>query len=212
MNNEANAPQVSPASRRSRTVALTETAILIAIILLMAYTPIGYIRAGVLTITLISIPVAIGAIVIGPAAGALLGGVFGITSFTQALMGTSLLTSALLQINPFLTLILCVGTRILAGWLTGVIFRAIHKRIPKPSYFIGGFAMPFLNTVFFMSALVLFFWNSPAVQESAARLGAVNPLIFVVLSISVNAVVEWISGTVVAGLIGAALHRAGFAR
>ena len=62
---------------------LVEMALLVAIILLMAFTPIGYIKTAGLEITLIVIPVAVGAVTLGPAAGAILGGVFGIPSFIQ---------------------------------------------------------------------------------------------------------------------------------
>ena len=62
---------------------LVEMALLVAIILLMAFTPIGYIKTAGLEITLIVVPVAVGAVTLGPVAGAILGGVFGITSFIQ---------------------------------------------------------------------------------------------------------------------------------
>lgn len=57
---------------------LVEMALLVAIILLMAFTPIGYIKTAGLEITLIVVPVAVGAVTLGPTAGAILGGVFGI--------------------------------------------------------------------------------------------------------------------------------------
>ena len=53
---------------------LVEMALLVAIILLMAFTPIGYIKTAGLEITLIVIPVAVGAVTLGPAAGAIFGG------------------------------------------------------------------------------------------------------------------------------------------
>lgn len=56
---------------------LVEMALLVAIILLMAFTPIGYIKTAGLEITLIVVPVAVGAVTLGPTAGAILGGVFG---------------------------------------------------------------------------------------------------------------------------------------
>lgn len=48
-------------------------ALLVAIILLMAFTPIGYIKTAGLEITLIVVPVAVGAVTLGPTAGAILG-------------------------------------------------------------------------------------------------------------------------------------------
>ena len=69
--------------KKFSTKYLVEMALLVAIILIMAFTPIGYIRTAGLEITLIVVPVAVGAVTLGPAAGAILGGVFGITSFIQ---------------------------------------------------------------------------------------------------------------------------------
>ena len=58
-------------------------AILVAIMLIFAYTPLGYLKAGPIEITFMVLPVAIGAIILGPAVGAILGGIFGVTSFIQ---------------------------------------------------------------------------------------------------------------------------------
>ena len=57
---------------------------LVAIILIMAFTPLGYIKTAGIEITLIVVPVAVGAVTLGPAAGAILGGVFGLASFCAA--------------------------------------------------------------------------------------------------------------------------------
>ena len=47
-----------------------QMAILIAVLLVMSYTPLGYLKIGLLSISLLSIPVVIGAMLVGPAAGA----------------------------------------------------------------------------------------------------------------------------------------------
>lgn len=95
--------------KKFSTKYLVEMALLVAIILIMAFTPIGYIRTAGLEITLIVVPVAVGAVTLGPAAGAILGGVFGITSFIQC-FGMSPFGAALLGINGFLTFLVCVPT------------------------------------------------------------------------------------------------------
>ena len=64
-----------------KTVRLSRLALFSALILLLNYTPLGYIRVFALEITLIIIPVTLGAMLLGPADGAILGGVFGLTSF-----------------------------------------------------------------------------------------------------------------------------------
>ncbi|MEG1292370.1 MAG: ECF transporter S component, partial [Lachnospiraceae bacterium] len=63
-------------NRKVNTVYLVQMALLIAIILIMAFTPIGYIRTLGMDITLIVVPVAVGAVVLGPMAGTVLGAVF----------------------------------------------------------------------------------------------------------------------------------------
>lgn len=136
--------------KKFSTKYLVEMALLVAIILIMAFTPIGYIRTAGLEITLIVVPVAVGAVTLGPAAGAILGGVFGVTSFIQC-FGMSPFGAALLGINGFLTFLVCVPTRILMGWLTGLIYKGLRKtKLPSgASVTISNLCCPLLNTTFF---------------------------------------------------------------
>lgn len=173
------------------TVYMVEMALLIAIILIMAFTPIGYIRTLGLEITLIVVPVAVGAVTLGPTAGAVLGGVFGITSFIQC-FGMSPFGAVLLSINPVYTFIVCVLSRILMGWLTGLLYQAFIKFHPlkKVSVVLANLCCPLLNTLFFMGTLTLFFYHTEYIQGIAAGLGAGNPLIFILLFVGVNGLIE----------------------
>ena len=92
------------------TKKFVELALLVAIIIVLAFTPLGYIKTLGLEITLIVVPVTVGAITLGPAAGAVLGLVFGLTSFIQC-FGMSAFGAALFQINPFTTCIVCIVPR-----------------------------------------------------------------------------------------------------
>ena len=183
---------------------MSEMAILIAIILLMAFTPIGYIRTAGLEITLISIPVIVGAIVLGPAAGAILGGLFGLTSFLQCVMGLSAFGTMVLQISPWKTAIVCIPTRLLMGWLAGLIFKAFKKK-NFWAYSIPSLCGALLNTLFFMSALLLLFWHTDFIQNIAASLGAKSILGFVVAFVGVNGLVEAITCFVIAGAVSIAV-------
>ena len=80
---------------------MVELAMMIAIILLMSFTPLGYLRTPGLSITLLTIPVAVGAIILGPKGGAVCGLAFGATSFYMAVTGSSAFAAALFNINPF---------------------------------------------------------------------------------------------------------------
>ena len=68
-----------------------------AILLLLALTPLGYIRTPILNITILTVPIAIGAIALGPTAGAVLGFVFGLTSAWSAISGGGGMTTLLFQ-------------------------------------------------------------------------------------------------------------------
>ena len=70
-------------SSTNRTRTLTTLGILTAIILVMTFTPLGYIKTMGLEITLLHIPVILGAALTGPVGGMVLGAVFGFTSFFQ---------------------------------------------------------------------------------------------------------------------------------
>ena len=97
----------TPKTRRQKNVLLVETAMLAAIVVVMALTPIGYLRVGPLELTLIMVPVIIGAVTCGPAVGALLGGVFGVTSFVQCFMGSPL-GAILISQSIVRTFLVCV--------------------------------------------------------------------------------------------------------
>ena len=144
---------------------MVQTAILTAIIILMAFTPIGYIKTAGLEITLIMIPVAVGAILMGPGTGALLGTIFGITSFIQC-FGFSAFGAVLLELNPIYTFILTIVPRVLMGWLVGLIFRTLH-RIDKTnfiSFAVASLSGAVLNTVLFIGGLFLLFGNTEYIR------------------------------------------------
>lgn len=183
---------------------LVELALFVAIILLMAFTPIGYIKTAGLEITLIVVPVAVGAVTLGPTAGAILGGAFGITSFIQC-FGMSAFGAILLEVNPFFTFLVCVPTRILEGWLTGVIYRGMCKtKLPSAARVtISNFCCPVLNTVFFMVALVVLFAGT--MRE---RFGMTQVLPFVAAFVGINGVVEALACFVLGATISVALKKA----
>lgn len=183
---------------------LVEMALLVAIILLMAFTPIGYIKTAGLEITLIVVPVAVGAVTLGPTAGAILGGVFGVTSFIQC-FGMSQFGALLLGINPFFTFLVCVPTRILMGWLTGFIYYGLRKTaLPSTaSVTIASLCCPLLNTTFFMGSLVTLFAGT---MRESFGMGKVLPFIYTF--VGVNGVVEAIVCFVVGTAISMALKKA----
>ena len=196
--------------QQSNTRRMAQLALFIAIIFVMRITGLTRIPIGPLYMTLSMIPIAIGAMLIGPAGGAVLGLVYGCTSLYDAITDASVMTGAFFQVSPVHTVLLCVGTRVLGGFLTGWLFRAVHKidRTKTVSYFIGGLLAPVLNTVLFMGYIVLFFYHTEFVQNMVVKLGASGPLMLVVLMVGVQGLLEAAGGLVIGGAVTKAVAHA----
>ena len=195
---------------------MVELAVLLAILLMLEITGLGMFKTFGLELTILQIPVILGAIILGPSAGAILGGAFGLLSFWEC-FGKSQFGATLLGINPFLTFLVCVPTRILMGWLCGLIFRAMDRKLAGTkgdfaSYVVASLSGALLNTLFFMTTLCLCFYHTEYIQGFASALGAGNVLPFIVLFVGVQGLVEAALCTVVGAGVGKgvrhALHRA----
>lgn len=182
--------------------------LLAAVLLIMSYTPLGYMYIGPLAITLNVIPVAVAAISLGPAAGAVIGAVFGLTSFLQCIGvgGMSAMGAVLFEISPVLAFIQRFVPRVLMGFLVGLVYKAISKiNKPKIACFVSGFCAALFNTVLFMTALILLFGSSDYVQE---LMGGKNVIVFICSFVGINAVFEMIASTLITGAVGTALKKA----
>lgn len=182
-------------------------AMLCAILLVMSFTPLGYLNIGPLAISLNMIPVGIGAMALGPVGGMILGGMFGITSFLQCLGigGTSAMGVILFEISPILAFVQRFVPRLLAGLLSGHIYIGVKKLLGSTAAgFVTGFCAALLNTVLFMLALVLLFGNTDYMQS---LIGGKNVILFICGFVGINAVVEMIAATAAVGVIGKVLNQ-----
>ena len=176
------------AKATEKTRRLVQMSILIAIMLILAFTPLGYLKVGAIEITFMTIPVVVGAILLGPASGAVLGGVFGLTSFIQC-FGMSTFGAALLNINPFLTFLVCMVPRVLMGYLSGVIFQLLHRggKTKILSFAVSSLSGAVLNTVFFVTMLMLLFGSSDYMMSMRGGMGLLS---FLAAFVGINGLVE----------------------
>lgn len=190
----------------TRTRVMTRAALLVAIELAMKLIGLGSVPVGPLYMSFLTLPIAVGAITMGPAVGAVLGGVFGAVSFYDAITGASAMTGALFQVSPLHTFILCVGMRVLMGAGVGLVFRLLKKldRSRSWSYILSAMCAPAFNTLFFMGYIVLAFYGCDYVQNLVSVKEAANPLMFVVLLVGVQGVAEFL----VSGILGGVVARA----
>lgn len=184
---------------------LVRVSVLVAIMLLLEVTGLGMIKTAGLEITILLVPVIVGAIVMGPATGMLLGAVFGLISFWEC-FGKSAFGVVLLGINPIFTFLVCVPTRMLAGWLCGLAFKGLNKLDKSNLWSFGaaGLIGALSNTALFMSTLCLFFYRTDFIQGFVASFGSANPFLFVLAFVGINGLVE----AVVCFFTGAAIAKA----
>lgn len=192
-------------SKSQKTVYLVELALLIAVIVIMAFTPIGFIKTMGLEITLIVVPVAVGATLLGPKGGAVLGGVFGLVSFIQC-FGFSPFGAVLLGMDAFKTFLTCFIPRLLTGFLTGLIYVGIKKTKAKGfAELIANLCCPLLNTIFFMTFLTSFFYATDYIRGFADSLGARNPFMFIILFVGINGLFEAAACFIIGSAVSKAL-------
>ncbi len=144
-------------NKRFTTAQLTLLGLMAAILLLMAYTPLGYLNIGPLAISFNVIPVAISAVVLGPVGGAVAGAIFGLTSFLQCIGvgGSSAIGSSAFWYQSGLCFYPAICTTTSRWYLpTDTSYRGMRKvNNTYVACAVTGFFSAFLNTLFFMAAL-----------------------------------------------------------
>lgn len=189
---------------------LIELALLVAILLVMNVTGLAMIPLPGQYASIMTVPVAIGAMMLGPLAGTVLGFTMGCISFYTAIktgFSTLILAGYSGGTMILLSFINTIVTRTLMGLCVGWLFKAIHKidRTKTISYYIGGIAAPLLNTLFYMTVLVIIFLNAPTLEavlgaELMAKLQD-NVLLFVAAYVGVQALIEAAVGCIISGSI-----------
>ncbi len=141
----------------SATLKMVELAILTAIVLVLqlAGTAAKLTALGT-SISLVLIPIVLGAVLLGPVSGAWLGGVFGCVTYLMGVFGADGFTFILFTEHPFLTALVCFGKGIAAGWCAGMVYRLLNKRVPTASMFLAAATAPVVNTgLFILGALLM---------------------------------------------------------
>ena len=189
---------------------MVSVALMAAIVILLANTPLGMIQLPIIKATTVHIPVIIGAVLLGPSAGAILGGVFGICSMISNTTAPTLLSFAF---SPFLaedllgvvkTLWIAIGCRILIGVVAGWVWIGLRKLRLSPwvALPITGFVGSMVNTVFVMGSIYVLLASQYAAAKEVA-LAAVWGLIMA--TVTASGIPEAIAAAVLVTALGKAL-------
>ncbi|WP_040196028.1 ECF transporter S component [Candidatus Soleaferrea massiliensis] len=195
--------------KNKTTRTMVQIALLCAIEIVLALTPLGFIPLGFTRATTIHIPVIIGACLMGPAAGGFLGGVFGVLSL---LINTFTPTATSFVFTPFYSVgnmsgnlwsvVIALVPRILIGVVAGYLFRFFTRKNfnQTASLAICGVAGSLVNTLLVMGGIYVFFGDAYA----AAQNKPIEALFgFIMGIIGVNGVPE----AIVAGILVAAITK-----
>lgn len=198
---------------RKDTRWMVGVALMAAIIVLLANTPLGMIQLPVIKATTVHIPVILGAILFGPMAGCVLGGVFGLCSMVSNTVAPTLLSFAF---SPFMSttglvgaakaIWISFGCRVLMGVVVGWLWIGLKKlklndMIALP---VVGFIGSMTNTILVMGSIYFLL----AEQYAAAKQVAITAVYGLVMATVTGAgVMEAIAALVLVAAIGKALLR-----
>ena len=190
---------------------LVQLALMAAVVVVLANTPLGMIQLPIIKATTVHIPVIIGAVLLGPLAGGILGGVFGICSVISATTAPTLLSFAF---SPFMStsglpgavkaLWIAIGCRILigvvAGWLWIALQRAcLNEMVALP---VVGFVGSMTNTVLVMGSIYVLL----GAQYAEAKNVAMSAVLGLVMgTVTANGIPEAAAAAVLVAVIGKAL-------
>ena len=198
-------------TRKHDTKWMVGVALMAAIIVLLANTPLGMIQLPIIKATTTHIPVIVGAILLGPMAGCILGGVFGICSLisnTIAPVAVSICFSPFLSqtglVGALKATWVSVGCRILIGFVAGWLW-IILKKLRLADYIalpVVGFIGSMTNTVTVMGSIFFLF----RAEYAAANQTSVELVYDMIIGVVAGAgVMEAIAALVLVTAIGKAL-------
>ena len=135
------------------------------------------------SITLVLVPIIIGAALLGSAWGGWLGFVF---AMTVLLSGGA---AAFLPIHAFGTVATVIVKGVCAGFAAGLVYRLLEEKNPYLAILCSAIVAPVVNTGIFLIGCRLFFW--PTITEWGRGLGFQNPAAYAFLGLAgVNFLVE----------------------
>lgn len=180
-----------------KTLRTVQLALLAAIIVLLQQIVIPL--PGGLTLSLVLIPIVVGAVLYGPAAGAALGTVFGVVVTSLVITGRAGELSTMMWLaNPIITVLVCLIKGIAAGWVAGLVAKAF-KKLTLLGIFLSAAVAPIVNTGIFLLGMLTVFKG--VMMEFAAKIGMADTsavYFAIVVLVGINFLVEFAANVILA--------------
>ena len=136
---------------------------MVGIALLMALVVVMQFLSGIIppvggfSISLVLIPIVLGAAVYGPGAGALLGATFGTVVYINCVTGADPGGAMVFQVDPVLCFLVVMGKGVLAGVAAGLVYKLLEKKNSYVAMLCAAIVCPVVNTGTFVACMLLFF-------------------------------------------------------
>ncbi|MCI5773040.1 MAG: ECF transporter S component [Erysipelotrichaceae bacterium] len=143
-------------------------AFFVAIEIVLANTPLGFVPIGALRATTLHIPVILAGLLMGKREGLIMGFVFGMCSFITATFTptlTSFVFSPFYAQGNMFSLLICFGPRLLLGYLSGLVGQR------KGSYGLFGALLTLIHTALVLTGIYVFFHDAYASVIGTQGLG-----------------------------------------
>ena len=166
---------------------LVQLALLTAVIMVLHFSGVAIPAFGT-KISLVLIPIALGAMLLGPVAGAILGFIYGATVFISlGVMHMDPFTGFLFDNTPIMAALICTVKTTAAGLVAGWVYRALSKKSVWLAVFVAAALVPTVNTGIFVLGCFLIY---STISEFAAGAGYSAVYFILIICAGLNYVLE----------------------
>ena len=179
---------------KTNTKKIAGTGILTAVVVVMQLLG-SFIKFGPFSISLVLIPIVVGAALYGKAAGAWLGAAFGVAVLAS---GDA---SMFMAVNPAGTVITVMAKGLLAGLLAGLVYSLVEKKNKIVATIVAAIVCPVVNTGVFLAGCSLFFMDTLKEWAQGAGFGTSVATYMIVGLVGLNFVFELVINIVLSPVI-----------
>lgn len=173
-------------------------AVLVALIVVLQLWG-GNIRIGGTPLSFVLVPIVIGAVMLGPGAGALLGFLFGVITVVMGVLSDPF-TQYLFADNPAATIVLCLLKGTAAGLVPGLLYKLIARKNGYVGAVVASLAAPVCNTGIFVVGCLLMSGTIGGFMQSVGSGGSVVYFVIIVMA-GWNFVAEFIISAVLSPVV-----------
>lgn len=195
-------------SQSQKVLRLVELALLAALVIVLQFMG-SFIKIGPLPLSLVLVPIVVGAFLLDAKAGAFLGFVFGAITMIMGIAGVDAFSALLWNANPICFVLICLLKATLAGWGAGLIYKGLG-RLFKGKYVtlttvLASVSAPIINTgVFVLGMFTCFFGTMSSLPsmfpDAFGQFGSAVQVVFLGLA-GVNFIGEFLVNLVLSPAI-----------